>query len=243
MIITSHIMISDVKDTSNFIEVASYNCDLGLEVGELITINNRSPILDLEQNYTVRVKSKSKIINKQDITIIDEITVDDEICRVRVEYIVESENKEDEIKSFVSSDIDLFLMSLVELVDNGAIDTHITLFLKGMIITGVLISENNYFYSLKSQLRDVVTYPLDEKTDEYLESFKYSKYLKNIFNIYKNSKKTINREFIHLSNVRVLSGNHIYFTRARDPWRGRLSCIDGFMIGEFKMEDQYFYDD
>jgi len=77
-----------VEDISNLIQIAKYDFDLGLEVGEIIHISN---LKDFKENYTfeARVRSKSKILKGEVKTSND--------CRstLTMEYIVDIVKEED----------------------------------------------------------------------------------------------------------------------------------------------------
>lgn len=239
--ITSHIMMStfrrnslfqSVEDSFTLTEVARYDFDLGLDVGDLIKISNLTS-LSLELDYIVegRVKNKSKIIKEERVRV-DE--VEEVKFTVRVEYVVEFENKSDknpdfpvEEKSFASSDSDWFLSTLVELAYKDSITIPITLFVQGVVVKGNLSNEHRYFIDIKNKIKKAVYgEPTDESTIKFL-------------NLFKEGKKPINREFIYLSSAEIQFGEYTTKTTDWGVWRGRLSHVDGFLLGELRYENSY----
>jgi hypothetical protein len=77
-----------VEDISNLIQIAKYDFDLDLEVGEIIHISN---LRFFRENYTfeARVRSKSKIL-KEEVT-----TPNDYRSTLTMEYIVDIVKEED----------------------------------------------------------------------------------------------------------------------------------------------------
>ncbi|WP_333253315.1 hypothetical protein [Microcoleus sp. S13_C5] len=249
--ITSHIMMptfrkdslfQSVEDSFTLTEVARYDFDLGLEVGELIKISNITS-LSLELDYIVeaRVKNKSKILKEERI-IVDEVEKAKFI--VRIEYVVEFENKKDldtsytgQEKSFLSSDSDLFLMELVELAYQDSITIPITLFVQGIVVKGWLSNENWYFVNIRKHIKKAISiYPTDESRVKFLDSFR-------------EGRKLRNQEFIYLSSAEIQFGNSRTRTTDWGFWRGRLSHVDGFLLGHvtnessFSLEDEYWNDE
>ncbi|MEG4965616.1 hypothetical protein QUB11_03055 [Microcoleus sp. B6-A1] len=231
--ITSHIMIPAFfkrnhslqyyENNSTLIEIATYNFDLGLDVGELINVSNISFI---EEDYTfeVRVKSKSKILigEKENSTL-------------RIEYIVDLVKEEDKEKSFVSSDTDLFLMALVELADKSLLDTNITLFVQGIVVSGKLISEYTYFLGILHETH--------EKNSLYPDLGDTNKFLGRYMTNYSYRQKSLNHEFIYLEQAKVSFSNSVLLSPNYDGyWRGRLSRIDGFLVENLKNYNLSEYD-
>jgi hypothetical protein len=133
-----------------------------------------------------------------------------------------------EEKSLISSDSDLFLMTLVELVNVASLELSITLFAQGTVISGMLIGEKPYFEALNNELKSTGFAP-DEAIHTFIQKFESAS--TNLSETLKEQNKPINREFIHLKNAKFYSGNSFGSTTRELYWRGRLSRIDGFFLG------------
>lgn len=131
-------------------------------------------------------------------------------------------------KSLVRSDSDLFLMTLVELVNIASLEMSITLFVQGAIISGMLIGEKPYFEALNNELKSTGFAP-DEAIHTLIQKFNSSSI--NSSDNLEEQDQPINREFIHIKNAKVYSGNAFSSSTRELYWRGRLSRVDGFLLG------------
>lgn len=227
---TSHIMfyyystnsfLQPDKDGFVLTKLAGFDYDLGLNIGELIKISNmETAYLLIIEPIEVIVKSKTKILIDYEWVI---------------EYVVVFKNNYDLHnyfpvidKTFVSSDSDLFLITLVELADKKLFESMITLLVKGTVVSGFLISETTYFEGVKRKVSDNhILVPDNISTDKFLESFKFSK---NTTDGSKQQNKLINQKFIHLKGAQILLGGFYITSQNNGYWRGQLSCIDGFWL-------------
>ncbi|MEG3987423.1 hypothetical protein QUA13_09710 [Microcoleus sp. S28C3] len=197
---------------------------MGLNVGELIKISNLT-YSELEKSVEVIVKSKSKVLKEEMVSVNETKFI------IGIEYIVEPSFNGKE-KSLISSDTDLFLMELVELAERHSISTYITLFVQGTVISGYLISEDSFFRLMKHILIDTVSiYPTLESIEKLLDTFRY---FKNKHYHRQEQKEVIDREFIYLTSPTIIFGNSVIGTTTSGLWRGRLSRIDGFVLGDSK---------
>lgn len=196
--VTSHIMFSyyrrdsllqPAKDCFVLTQLASFNFDLCLDIGELIKLSDiKTNRLTIDETVEVIVKSKSQILKDFEWVI---------------EYVVEFKNNYDldeyfpvTDKSFVSSDSDLFLITLVQLADKNLFGSMITLLVKGTVISGLMISETAYFEGVKRKVwGNHSLFPDPKRTDKFLESFKFSK---NTTDDLKEPNELISQKFIHL---------------------------------------------
>lgn len=202
-------------------ELITYDFDLDLNIGELIKLSNiYTDYLEIDRPVEARVVSKSKILTGSDWIF---------------EYVVRLENYDAVNESFtvtdktlVSSDSDVFLMTLVELADKYLFKTTITILVKGTIIEGHLISEDAYFEGIKQKIsNNHIGMPNSTRTGEFLQTFKTSKHRNDDF---KERKDWINREYIHLESARIHFGESPLTLRNEPYWRGRLSSIDGYWL-------------
>jgi hypothetical protein len=127
-----------------------------------------------------------------------------------------------EEKSNLSSNSDWLLIQLVEAFANEVSGKmSITLFVHGLIITGLLIGEKAYFEA--SGFKTLLIEELDStfNSDELLENERKISQLNDT-------------EFIHLKNAKFSYGNSLAPSDNKGIyWRGRLSSIDGFFLGSF----------
>lgn len=143
-------------------------------------------------------------------------------------------------KSSVSSDSDLLLMSLIDLLEtfdkassNEVLSKlSITLFVQGSIVSGFLIGEKHYFEALNNESNNTFSSGSDEgkkAMGAFLAPFQsFSTALpdnQGEQNAFKD------REFIYLKDAKFLSGNSLNPHNKGVYWRGRLSRVDGFFIG------------
>lgn len=127
-------------------------------------------------------------------------------------------------------------MELVELAERRSISTYITLFVQGTVISGYLSNEDYYFSESEHSIQDTVSmYPTFESIENFLDTFRY---FKNKYNN-QEQKEVIDREFIYLSYPKIRFGNTVIGTGGRNHWRGRLSRIDGFVLGNSKTDTLY----
>jgi len=151
---------------------------------------------------------------------------------------------------------DFLLADIVNMLVNIAgLEIGITLFVKGMTLTGVLTSEEKYLRDLTDTFRRRV----HMKNSKGKMSKKDRKELDNMFDFTRLSETMINQElnadgaipdgyptvrFLHLKNpIRVGQGGVMNFGQGDVPYiRLRLSLIDGWMLGEIVSPD-IFEDD
>ena len=148
-----------------------------------------------------------------------------------------------EEKNQISSDLDKSLIFLIDMADKSAgdVDIRITLFVQGLIVSGVLISEKLYFEGLYSELNLVVTSSnIQEEKGQTLLKI-YQSFAAKISGDREVKKQVENTEYIHLKNVAFYSGNFLTPNNANNRfisnnkggyWRGNLNRIDGFCMGD-----------
>ncbi|MEG4496643.1 gas vesicle accessory protein GvpU [Microcoleus sp. F10-C6] len=131
---------------------------------------------------------------------------------------------------------DLLLMSLVELAEEFSEKLSVTLFVQGSIITGLLIGEKPYLEALNDELNATTSGSAEGK-----EAFKA--FLAPFHTLSKNSSDNQEEqsqlkdiEFIHLKNAKFCNGSSLTPQNKGVYWRGLLSRIDGFFLGNLSSD-------
>lgn len=115
---------------------------------------------------------------------------------------------------------DWLLESLVSGVNKTAAEMGITLSVGGAVISGKMISGMTYAKLLADSIRSA---------NDSLESIATA--LETSFgSIYNAEQPSQNVSYIHLKDIKVLSGNNWPELKG-GLWRGRLTAVDGFIIG------------
>lgn len=132
---------------------------------------------------------------------------------------------------------DALLAGLVSQANTIGFHQSITLFVKGVVITGVLIGGRR-FYELFGEAMDIVASQALKKVPDgtVANLYKEAGEKKYPFDKTGNEKSddVSDPTFIHLEGARFLMGNGIFVPATGHFWRGRLNQIDGFMLGEMK---------
>jgi hypothetical protein len=122
---------------------------------------------------------------------------------------------------------DLLLTLLVQMVDKKPpFDIGITLFVQGSIVTGLLIGEDVYFEGLSNDMPDSFTEDF-QKLFTLIQSWDT-----NSPGNQEEQNQLRNIEFIHLKNAKFFLGNSLVPNNKGTYWRGRLSRVDGFSLGQ-----------
>jgi hypothetical protein len=121
------------------------------------------------------------------------------------------------------------LQALAEVAERSPLELGVTLNIKGLIITGFIISQSNYFESLISGLKD--TDQDSEIKDSLLEFLSGLKEKLAAKSEQKNSHEF--PRFIHLRNVKIYPSEGRGMPTYGDAlWRGIIDSVDGFSLGE-----------
>ncbi|RWF81007.1 MAG: hypothetical protein EOQ36_31700 [Mesorhizobium sp.] len=126
------------------------------------------------------------------------------------------------------ADMDWFLQNLVDLVNNTGISMGITLTVGGSLITGELVSGKKYFDDFGKTFAG----DFQESSPEFIKEIQglYAQY-GEIYAPNPNGVK-VPPSYIHLKDVHVYSGSSNPIPdRDGNWWRGRLSEVQGFMLG------------
>jgi hypothetical protein len=138
-----------------------------------------------------------------------------------------------EEERIVLLNLDLFLNSVVKCVNTAPVERRITLDItlcvQGSLVSGLLIGEKAYFKGLSNDIKASGSFKKDFQ--EFLAQFLTSG--TNSPDNQGEPDKLKDIEFIHLKNAQFYSGNSFTPPQKKVYWRGRLSCIDGFWLGDF----------
>ncbi|MBY5942354.1 hypothetical protein KUW00_15850 [Halomonas sp. DP5N14-9] len=127
---------------------------------------------------------------------------------------------------------DFLLSMLVGMAESGA-SVGITISVNGTLVTGNLISQKKYVDELVSNLRAPLESVFPEHSNSMLESFS------RIGNMSNGSSGTEGEsgeyEYIHLGEAQHFVGNSAIPSDGV-LWRGKLTAIDGFILGRISFE-------
>jgi hypothetical protein len=104
------------------------------------------------------------------------------------------------------------------------LESSITVFVKGLIISGILISRRTYIKEVANAIRNGIGNMNKELANIFDKPISESSHSAN--NTEDDKSKII--EFINLKNVRIVSQNQIIHI---DLWCGRIDSVDGFSLG------------
>lgn len=146
---------------------------------------------------------------------------------------------------FVLADM---VATLVNLMD---IPIGVTLFIKGMVISGVLVSEKEYLESLTSVFNRIARESIGETKDNYEPLFDFTALNESPDSMETNEDEDNDLELpppvrhLHLKDVYVLTPQpSIAFTHSMLPiMRIRLAVIDGWFLGQAMSVDDDLPDD
>lgn len=110
---------------------------------------------------------------------------------------------------------------LIYLVNNLEITIGITVSLNGMVLSGTLISAKEYFAKFGKDF--VSGFGVTDKSQ--------SSDLENTFIDMGAKVQDDTSGFFHMENVRLFVGSHPV---KGSLWRGRISSVNGFVLGELK---------
>lgn len=131
------------------------------------------------------------------------------------------ESKIQEVISHKARDNDL--LYLVRMANIG-VSVGITLFTKGSIITGVLMSGKNYYETIGSKMADAGEYGV--QLAEY-----YTRNGKELYTPSDDPDKEIPLNFLHLKEISVLNGAGNFIKIKDVCLRIKIEEIDGHYVG------------
>ena len=122
---------------------------------------------------------------------------------------------------------DAFLNLLVKAAENN-VSIDVTLNVNGLIVTGKLISQKRYYEEVARSMRNPFSNNSKEGVSGILDSLSMLGDLPNGSST--EEDESTDYEFVHLSDAHCHSGDISIPTRSA-PWRGKMTEIDGFMLG------------
>jgi|GEM_PF-696268 len=124
---------------------------------------------------------------------------------------------------------DPMLQALAEVAERSPLELGVTLNIKGLIITGFIISQSNYFESLISGLKSTdQDSEIKDSLLEFLSGLKEKLTAKP-----KQQSSHEHPKFIHLRNVKIYPSEGRGMPTYGDAlWRGLIDSVDGFALGE-----------
>ena len=130
--------------------------------------------------------------------------------------------------------IDYTLQVFSHLANAYSIGFPVTLSVGGLVISGIIVSRDEYMKSVANSLREGVS-KLQDEIKEFLESQVFKPMTRPLDK--KGQGYVVeNTKYIHLKNARVFntSGQPVPARGSGFLWRGRISSVDGFSIGKLE---------
>lgn len=121
-----------------------------------------------------------------------------------------------------------YLVSLSEIKDLR-IGVPITIFLKGIIISGNIISLDKYMDQTASNFRTSINGPNVDPETANVVTESIAKAFDKMRAIWVPSGSP--REMIHLENIKLIASDGKQVPINNGLWRGPIAAIDGFIIG------------
>lgn len=133
-----------------------------------------------------------------------------------------------------TADRDWFLQNLVSMVNGRDLEIGITLQANGFLVSGLLVSGHKYFEGFGSDFASA--FSVQEDAEVIRES--YAKFGGIYTTELPADSEIAPPNFIHLKNAKFFNthGNPIPGNRGV-WWRGRVSQIDGFILGSLSAEN------
>jgi hypothetical protein len=124
---------------------------------------------------------------------------------------------------------DEVLVSLVQDVEKTGAGYSISLCLKGLIVSGVVINSKR-FYDLMSKIFDTDMEPLSKDQSDIDKVRASLDRYRELMQQMSEHIEVDNPEYIHLQNAVIYGvGSELPFIAGL--WRGKLSAVDGFNLG------------
>lgn len=128
---------------------------------------------------------------------------------------------------------DPMLRAIAAVPENSSLELGVTLNVKGLIITGFIISQKTYFDALITGL-DEVNQDSEVKTSlqHFLSELK-GKLVPESRSEAENHQQPMLPKLIHLRNVKIYPSEGRGMPTYGDAlWRGKIDAVDGFTLGE-----------
>lgn len=137
---------------------------------------------------------------------------------------VASEDAQEVIASKVRDNV---ILNLVNMVNIDSVSVGITIFCKGTIISGDVISGKEYFESMAEAVQSM--HSTQSKKEEL--SALYLEISRDIYSVNAEQNTHIPLNYMHMKNVVVKGTNESFTTFIGSMLRVRIDEIDGHMIG------------
>lgn len=132
----------------------------------------------------------------------------------------------------LKTDVDNFLQSLVSIVNQTNTSIGVTLNVGGLIIIGELVSVKSYFEGVA---REMISAHADYATkDAFQQSFKQICAQHEPPSAEAANENKQLPVFIHLKNAKIFLASGLAIPTDKGIWwRGHLSAVDGFSLGQY----------
>lgn len=144
----------------------------------------------------------------------------------------EQEEIENELDAVISIPPKDEVLELLVTVSECGLSLPVTLFVKGVVITGNIISFETYMNRTADSIRNSInSSEMDEESfKEVMEKIAGGfDTIRTVFLQF--DKESTERQMIHLDDVKILSQNGAFSNFSNALWRGALGSIDGCIIG------------
>lgn len=121
--------------------------------------------------------------------------------------------------------VDDTLQNIVHLSNQAGMSLSLTLNIGGSLVTGVLISIDEYYQEI---IRGVSASAEDPKNTAAI-------HLRDMLNRMRpEAGNPVAPQFIHLKNAKIFNGDQKPIPGNGTYWRGKISSVDGFFFGSLK---------
>ena len=146
---------------------------------------------------------------------------------------VEAKGSDEKPLHYLPEEQDAILSGLVSQANSGGVWPSITLFVKGAVITGHLISGRRY-YELFGEVMDKLVSQASKNPSSGAIAKMYKEAGEKKYPIASEDDELDNQPdpgYIHLEQAQYVSGSGAFIPVKGYFWRGRLNQVDGFMLG------------
>ncbi|MBW4422493.1 MAG: hypothetical protein KME13_25325 [Myxacorys californica WJT36-NPBG1] len=126
-------------------------------------------------------------------------------------------------------DHDWLLKMFIRLVNDMDMEIGVTLNVRGLMVSGLLIGGKKYFDGIAQEVLATASPAFGEGFHGFLAKIGEDMYPKKNE---ENPKQKRGIGFVHLKNATIIGGNGSPIpSNSGKYWRGRLSAVDGFWLG------------
>lgn len=127
---------------------------------------------------------------------------------------------------------DWFLQWLINFVSRTNISMDVSLTVGGSIVSGVLISHEQYFEATSEQLSEAF-----KRTSEDAAETMKKLILSFLPEPRTPDEPQTTPQYIHLADARIYSGSSGAITSNGKHWRGKVSAVEGFTFGRLSTKN------